>query len=428
MKMAPVGKWRLPATLVRDALAGHSALGLSVAALLYIVALTGTVAMFVPELDRWQERQAPAIETVTPALAAQAVAALPGGAAQWRRVTVEYPTETLPRLIVTARPEQGEPQRFVADDRGQLAPRDPPWSDFLVDLHERLTIPGSAGLILVGLLGVAMVALVLGGVLAHPRLFRDAFLFRSAAADRTRQADLHNRLSVWPLPFHLAIAFTGAALGLSLTVATFTGTFAYQTPPAAVGAALLGTPAGPDRTPAPAPDIAAILKQVDHGASAGIQRVILDRPGTAGQIVRVDIYRPGRLVYGDRLFFAGNGTPTNPGGMLDSRAGLPFLNGLFAVHFGTFGGVALRIAYALLGVALCVSISSGIRIWLARRASRGRPLPALERLWTGLIWGSPLALLLSFIGADLGFAAEPIFAATLVIALMLAIGMVRRAR
>jgi uncharacterized iron-regulated membrane protein len=387
---------RLPPALVRAAIDGHSALGLAVAALLFIVALTGTVAMFVPELDRLQALSTPRVDSVTPALAARTVAAIPGGPGAWQRISIEYPTDSLPRLTVTARGRDGEDQRFAVDTQGRSTAAARPWSDFLLDLHETLTVPGSAGMIIVGLL-------------AHPRLFRDAFLYRAAAPQRVRQTDLHNRLSVWPLPFHIAIAFTGAALALSLPIAALTGTLAYKTPVAEIGAALLGPSPGKDKAPAPLPDIARIA-----AGFTGIQRLIVLQPATRGQIVRVDTEVPGRLVYGDRFFFDANGESLNPGGLMKGSPGASFLNGMFAVHFGSFGGLVVRIAYAFLGLALCTVIASGVRIWLARRRLRGMPLPMLERLWTGLIWGSALALSISFAGALLGLAAGTTFFTTLI--------------
>jgi uncharacterized iron-regulated membrane protein len=423
MNPSKVSRWRLPPSLVRVAMAGHSALGLTVSALLFLVALTGTVAMLIPELDRLQEWNAPVVEEVAPPLAARAVAGLPGETTRWRRITLEYPTEALPRLVLSAVPAKGEPQRFVADISGRLESRPEPWSGFLVELHERLSLPGMTGLIVVGLLGVAMLALTMGGLLAHPRLFRDAFLFRSKALERVRQADLHNRLSVWPLPFHVTIAFTGAALGLSLPIATLVGKVAWHQQPASVGTALLGpSAAAPAGIRTAVADLPAILNRIGNRPSRHIQRVILDRPGTAGQMVRVDVYRPGRLAYGDRLFFRGNGAPINPGGMLDVRPGLPFLNSLFALHFGTFGGTLLRIVYVLLGSALCVVIASGVRIWMARSRLGGRAMPWLEKIWRGWIWGSPLALLLSYGGASIGLPAMTSFLAVLAAILVFVVG------
>ena len=57
--------------------------------------------------------------------------------------------------------------------------------------------------------------LALTGVLAHPRIVRDAFRLRWRQGPHIARVDWHNRLGVWTLPFAIAIALTGAVLGLS---------------------------------------------------------------------------------------------------------------------------------------------------------------------------------------------------------------------
>src|SRR5690606_2491402 len=78
---------------------------------------------------------------------------------------------------------------------------------------------GLVGITLVGILGVLMLALSLSGVIAHPRIFRDAFRLRTRHKGGVALTDWHNRLSVWTLPFGLAIALTGAVIGLSSVAA-----------------------------------------------------------------------------------------------------------------------------------------------------------------------------------------------------------------
>ncbi len=70
----------LPPEFVRAMLAGHSALGLAFAALIFIVCLSGTVCVFINELQRWEQPDAP---VVTGALSPETVgAAVQAGYAQ----------------------------------------------------------------------------------------------------------------------------------------------------------------------------------------------------------------------------------------------------------------------------------------------------------------------------------------------------------
>jgi len=62
------------------------------------------------------------------------------------------------------------------------------------------------------------------------------------------------------------------------------------------------------------------------------------------------------------------------------------------LHYGTYGGVALKLIYAALGAGLTVIVASGGNIWLARQREQGRPRPWLEHLWVALIWGQPAIL------------------------------------
>ena len=74
------------------------------------------------------------------------------------------------------------------------------------------------GGILVGLIGVALLSSLISGILAHPRIFRDAFHLRLGGSKRLQEADFHNRLGVWALPFHIIISLTGAFLGLTTII------------------------------------------------------------------------------------------------------------------------------------------------------------------------------------------------------------------
>lgn len=391
---------RLPPSLVRVAMAGHSTLGLGVAMLLYIIALSGTLLVFAPELDRVQQPRVPVVTQPTPALTQQALDALPGGLAAWRRVSMTYPSSALPRMILTASPAAGGGrQRFAADTAGNLQPLAAPWSAFARQLHERLMLRGVTGITLVGIVGVALLTLIFGGIIAHARLFRDAFVLRTPAGVLVRQADVHKRLAVWGLPFHIMIAFTGAAVALSMPIAAVVGQLGYGTNSAEMRASIIGPVTAAEPGSPGSPDIKAILQQIDDGDPAAIQRVIVTHPGQADQLVRVDTDRPQRLVYGDRSFFTAQGVEVTPGGMLDHQSGLSFFSGMIALHFGSFGGTALRVLYGLLGLGLCTVIASGVRIWLARQRARSRPRVQIERLWTAFVWGGALAFAVSYGGA-----------------------------
>ena len=69
----------LPPDFVRAMLAGHSALGLAFAALIYIVCLTGTLTVFLYEFQRWEQPNAPMVAKPLTADVANAALQLHGG-------------------------------------------------------------------------------------------------------------------------------------------------------------------------------------------------------------------------------------------------------------------------------------------------------------------------------------------------------------
>lgn len=416
----------LPAPLVAAARAGHAALGLGAAAFLYLVVLSGTLLMFAPQIDRAQQAAAPKPGKVSPALVQQALQNLPGEPESWRRITLQYPRAGLPQLVLVAQPrEPGMAHRFAADGAGALTALKPAWTDFLKSLHLHLLVPGESGEILVGLFGIALLALVLGGLLSYPRMFREAFVFRAGAHDGIRQADIHHRLGVWAAPFHVTLAFTGAFMALALPIAAVVGQAGYGAGPATVGKALLGPSPGRDRTPVAQPDLAAILAQVDGGSPDAIQRVVLLNPAWRSRLVRVDVAQPQRLAYGDRIYFDSAGHNITPGGLLDQRPGLGFYSAMVGLHFGNYGGYLLQIVYGLLGLGLCTIVASGLRQWLARKRARGQPRPRTERIWAGWVWGGALALAASWTAAvaseRLAHSAGSVFGMTLILALLAAL-------
>jgi Mn2+/Fe2+ NRAMP family transporter len=85
---------------------------------------------------------------------------------------------------------------------------------FVTELHYYLHLPSTIGFFIVGVAGAGLLALIVGGLLSHPRILKDAFHLRLRGAKRLSLTDLHNRLGVWAAPFHFVIALTGAMIGL----------------------------------------------------------------------------------------------------------------------------------------------------------------------------------------------------------------------
>jgi len=386
---------RVPADFVRAVLKGHSGLGLAFAAIIYLVCLTGTIAVFAHEFQRWEHTGVPELREVTP----QAVqAAMEGGIArsvgEIGHGYLQLPGADAPHFVITIESD-GEAKSWLADKDGKLVgDADYPWTEFITRLHINLHLPQTWGVFLVGLTGVALLSSLISGILAHPRILRDAFHLRLGGSKRLQEADLHNRLGVWALPFHIIVSLTGALLGLTTLIVGVLGLALFQGDTAKVYELFLPPEPKEDPRPAPALDLVPMFAEVKRQAPDGqIQLIMLEHPTEMGGAAWFNVARSeGKLANFDAYAFDRAGTLYHAQQAADNNLGENILNSMGKLHFGWFGGGIVKIAYALLGFGLTYLAASGVTIWLARRRDKRNPAPGWERVWTGVVWGQPVAL------------------------------------
>lgn len=416
---------KIPPGFVKAVLAGHSALGLFFAALLYIVCLTGTLVVFHQETGTWEQPGAPTGQPSDAAfgialnqMAEQAPVAqgdelhsvsLFANRQQPGRVTAHYYTDG------------GDYGAHIVDvGTGDLLEREHvPYAEFLENLHIYLRLPSPWGIYLVGLIGVAMLSLVVSGVLSHPRIFRDAFQFRRGGSKRLQEADLHNRLSVWALPFHIVVSFTGAFLGLSFFVVGILAFVAYDGDQDAAIAAVLGPQAQEIHTPAPIPDVPSLI--ADARERSGLEKVnyiLLDHAGTEGQVLTLELAAPDDLATGELFYYDSTGAFLESPGATDGSLGAQTFAAMAPLHFGWFGGYWVKFAYLVFGAASTLVTATGVSIWMARRREQGRPAPKWERVWIASVWGGAIGCFVPALTMPLGEAfATPAFLVSIIAAL-----------
>ena len=407
-------------------LAGHSALGLFFAALLYLICLSGTMIVFYEDISEWEQPGYAAGQPTDASLQHMLEAIHAHGVEQSGPLhSVTLFTERRDEGRVTARylSDSSVFEAWIADPQSGalLQQRHAPFSEFIEDVHVRLRM-GAIGLYLIGLAGVAMLSLTVSGVLAHPRIFRDAFHFRRGGARRLSEADVHNRLSVWALPFHLMISFTGAFLGLAFLIVAILAFVAFDGDQAAAVRAVLGPQPTESAEAAPLPDVEALL--ADARARSGLERfnnLVVEHPATMGQVTQLELEAPNDLAPGETFFYDANGVFLESSGSADGGIGAQTLAAMGPLHFGSFGGLLIRLAWVGFGLASTLVVSTGVTIWLARRREQGRAAPRWERVWSAAIWGGAIACIAPFFTAPLGEAwANPAFFAALVCALIVA--------
>ncbi|ADG10849.1 PepSY domain-containing protein [Caulobacter segnis] len=404
---------KIPADFVRAMLAGHSALGLAFAALIYLVCFSGSVAVFTQEFGRWEQPAGPVLSSVSPNAVDAAVKATLAEIPQPHDLLVRLPTPDQPRLSIHGEDASGREHTYVADQAGRLVGEArTPWTEFQAELHTVLHLPRAWGGFVVGLTGVALLSSLISGVLSHPRVFKDAFALRWGGSKRLQEADLHNRISVWGLPFHLAVSLTGAFLGLTtiivgvLALATFKGD-------ASKAYALFQGPTVKD-DPRPAAKVIDVRSGLDAVAArypdARPTYIYVEHPGERGQHAIINLATDGRLSRGETVVVDGEGRILGEVGYESGSLGFRVLSAMTPLHFGWFGGWPVKVAYFLLGLGLTAVTSSGVAIWLARRRDKGRPAPRWERLWVAFAWSQPLAYAFSALVSQLSPTPAPVAA------------------
>ena len=390
-------RWPISAETVRAVLSSHSVLGLAFAAIIYLVCLTGTIAVFAPDLQRLELPGTPVATRLAPDAAARALAAAAKQVPSDVSLNLTLPSPAREGATLVAYKGRFDRNWAIAED-GSLSSLDAAWTDFLLYLHICLHLPRTWGGFLVGLTGVALLSSLASGILAHPRVIRDAFHLRLGGARRLQEADLHNRLGIWALPFHFTLALTGALLGLSTLIVAVLSLLLYRGDTRQVYALFIDPPPPVDARAAALPDVAGLIARAQaRMPSAAIESVAVARPGRADMRITVHGRGARQLVSQDEVQFDGKGQLLHEAHPRDLALGTKLLGGIGQLHFGWFGGFPIRLAYGLLGLALCAVTSSGVTIWLARRRDRGRPTPAWERIWMAVCWGQPVILALTAI-------------------------------
>ncbi|MBD3587340.1 PepSY domain-containing protein [Salinimonas sp. HHU 13199] len=380
--------------LSKRALQGHSWLGLAVGVLLYWVCLSGTVAVLGNELVRWEQPNVAETLEYSPAALQRAYRQMLQEQGDISTlVTMRLPTPDMPRAFLSA-----NGNAWYIDDAGTLSQtKSHPITDFIAEFHAQLHLPHTFGELFVSILGALLTVLIVSGVVAHRRIFKDAFTFRGGADSSLKQADLHNRLSVWGLPFHLMIALTGAYFGLGGPLNTLYAEAMYEGDKGALFGEVFGE----------VPDAPAYYGKMDLGhALASLDTVAPDarplfitfeRPGEDDEFLLLGAQHTDMFIYSEQYRFDAMGNYLDAVGFAQGHAGQEAIFSVYRLHFGHFGSVWILLSYLVLGMALTVICVSGINLWFKKR----QITDALNDYWAAVVWGTPA----SFLSAALaGFA------------------------
>ena len=236
-----------------------------------------------------------------------------------------------------------------------------PVMEFILQLHTDLFL-GLPDMLFLGAMGLLLVAAVVSGVVLYaPFMKRLPFgTVRVGKAARTRWLDWHNLLGAVTLAWVLVVGVTGVVNTLAVPIIAYWKDTALKELTAAYDAPVTLT----ERS----------------SLDAAVQRARQALPGMTLQFVAF----PGSSYSTDNhyaVFFHGD-TPltehmTTPA-LIDARTGelaavtsMPWyvktLSLSQPLHFGDYGGMPLKILWAILDLAMIVVLVTGLWLWLPRR-------------------------------------------------------------
>lgn len=370
----------------------HSWAGIVTGLLLFIVCFSGAVVVFKNEIDLWANpslAKLPRSEhpASLDAVLSQLHTRYPGATVE----TIALPDAVNPSYFAFVRerdaPANTRTKVALRSDTGTVVgPVDSQLGQTLRMLHVFLFFGPRW---IVGFLGAAMLVLIATGIVIHRKILAELFTQRWGRSFRVVMSDLHKSAGVWGLFFHILIATTGAWMGLA---PLFEQGYKYVTtsagPSASAAAAKPARKAGGDAAEPVAMQSLDALYATAQQAVPGLEvrYVSLRRWGTDTSEAGFTGNLSGHLASTARVDInAATGVPKK---VHDPRtAGFwALVNGLMEpLHFGDFGGLALKWLYFFLGMTPAFLSISGTLIWLDARQQRRREAEAAQASAGGIV-------------------------------------------
>jgi uncharacterized iron-regulated membrane protein len=396
----------------RTLVAVHGWFGAVLGLLLYAVIVTGTAAVFANEIKAWSggllgtsDPFARPLNALIERLEAEtpkefredlSIRATPAGNL-WAFFHVDEKVNGVPKergILYTVAPDG----RVIARAEGygdEIAAAEPfsALGRFYVDLHVRLHVPNPWGLILTGILGLAMLVAAVSGIMMHRHLFTDIFTLRG----RSRLVglrDLHSVAGTWTLPHAFVLAFTGAYLSFAIAVGLpMLAKIAFQGDVREMITVLNGLRVVDARPAAPA-NLDDVLSDARDRAAAPLLLVGMTNRGRAD--ARITVFpapKHGELSAMRLIYDGATGALIRERPVLGTEpsVGASLLGLVAPLHFGNFAGWWSRAVWFALGAAGAYVTWSGLSLWVRRRADQ-RGWRALSRTTAWVGGGLPFAM------------------------------------
>lgn len=376
---------KLPTDVVKMYKEVHGWVGIIAGLCLFIAFYAGALTMFEMPLQRWASppptlAPGPSLER-TPELIEKVLAAHPEAAVGYE-INMAVDSARPARMSWTSgdQDDGGGSTYFASlapDGSLQVSTQGPSQVAELIDiLHQQVGLPFPHEVSMPIMGGIALlyvIAIVSGLVVLLPSLVRDLFAFRIGRNVKRMWLDVHNVLGLFSLPFHVIMALTAV-------VFAFHDQF-YAAQAGVFGAERASPPTTAVSADGPLPGLltpAQIVRRLKEHAPGFTPQLLAYGQGPGGQLtLHVEGYDPRYGLRGPTFGLAeidprtGNITESDyMPGMQDGWSAT--ITSFFALHFGNFGGSAVRWAYFLLGLAGALLFYTGNLLWVESRRKKER--------------------------------------------------------
>ncbi len=355
-------------------------------AFLLLLCITGLPLIFHEEIEHefGEQLVAPEMPADTPEASLDAIAAV---ARQQRPDEVirfmfwdpdHHPHQTLVLMASSIDAPPEEANAVVVDSRTALVLDEPPpdrgFMYVMFKLHVDL-FAGLPGMLFLGFMGLLFAVAIVSGVVLYAPFMRklDFGTVRVQRSARLKWLDLHNLLGVVTLVWALVVGITGTINTLSQIVL-----YVWQSDQMAEMTAAYR------ELPALAPEQVGSVqaaKEVSLAAVPHMELSLIAWPGTQfSSKHHYAVFLHGTTPVTSRLLQPAL-VDAVTGELTDTREMPWYVKTLFLsqpLHFGDYGGMPLKIIWALLDIVTIVVLGSGLYLWLGRRGTVARRVDEIE--------------------------------------------------
>ncbi|MEL7198516.1 MAG: PepSY-associated TM helix domain-containing protein [Pseudomonadota bacterium] len=391
----------------------HSWTGVALGIMMFFVCFTGSVALFHHEFEPWEDpakrgeiasNPVPIHSTLENWIADNANGREPA----FVNVSLPHGEHGHYDLFASFRDEKGEFEfseaRFSSTTGEQLFFREEGANQLLYDLHRDLAWPDAlggrqVGRIIVGLVGIAFLLLILTGIVAHTKITKELFTLRYLKSVRLKWQDSHKVLGLWTSPFAAMIALTGAFLGVVALLLPLMAFVVMKGDEEALVAKLGLAQTERAGISAPMVSVDEIGPRLHPETGNPVSFVQYSNWGDQNARASLHYKAESRLLYSDIIEVNATTGEQVPNTDIFTTGG-PFgyvLATFSPLHYGTYGGITLKLIYFALGMSLAIMSALGSMMWIERRRHGGegqksdRFYAVLSAINTGVCAGLPFA-------------------------------------